>query len=172
MITGVESGLPVDKIQTALQKYKGSKRRFEYVGRLSSGAFVYDDYAHHPTEISKTLKAFHESFKDKKIVCVFQPHTYSRTKTLLEDFATAFSYADIVVITDIYSSLREIKDDTVSSQILVKKMSPIHNGVVYASGLSDVVKYISHKNYNEDYIVVTMGAGDIYKIKDNLDLVK
>ena len=77
-----------------------------------------------------------------------------------------------MVITDIYSSLREIKDDTVSSQILVKKMSPIHNGVVYASGLSDVVKYISHKNYNEDYIVVTMGAGDIYKIKDNLDLVK
>ena len=66
VITGVESGLPVDKIQTALQKYKGSKRRFEYVGRLSSGAFVYDDYAHHPTEISKTLKAFHESFKDKK----------------------------------------------------------------------------------------------------------
>lgn len=172
IITAIEAGLPIDKIQSALQKYKGAKRRFEHVGKLASGALLYDDYAHHPTEIRKTLKAFHESFKDKKLVCIFQPHTYSRTKALLEDFTSAFSYADTVVIADIYSSLREDRDDTVSSQILVKKMSSIHNGVVYAPSLADVVKYISHRNYNEDYIVVTMGAGDIYKIKDSLDLVE
>lgn len=171
IITGVETGLSVEKIKNALTSYRGAKRRFEYIGKLTSGALLFDDYAHHPTEIKKTLKTFCETFKNKKIVCIFQPHTFSRTKVFFEDFTNSFSYADIAVITDIYPSLREKNDPDVSSKLLVEKMSVVHKNVFFLPEIPDVIKYISQKNFDENFVVITMGAGDIYKVKEGLNII-
>lgn len=168
IIAGIETGLSIDSIKSAIKKYKGAKRRFEYIGKLSSGALLFDDYAHHPTEINKTLKAFHENYKNKKIVCIFQPHTYSRTKALFDNFVNSFSFADVVGISDIYPSLREEKDPTISSELLVKQVSRIHNSVTYLPEVKDAVEFISKNKFDDNYVIVTMGAGDIYKISEKL----
>ncbi len=168
IISGIEAGISINSIKSAIKNYKGAKRRFEYIGKLSSGALLFDDYAHHPTEIKKTLKAFHENYKNKKIICIFQPHTYTRTKALFDDFVNSFSFADVVAIADIYPSLREEKDPSVSSELLVKQMRQIHNNVRHVTGVKDVVEYISKNKFDENYVIVTMGAGDIYKINEKL----
>lgn len=164
-IVGLEIGLSREKIIESLVQFKGSKRRSEFVGTLSSGALVYDDYAHHPTEIQKTLKAFREKFPSSKIVCIFQPHTYSRTKSLFEQFSDSFNDVNTVILTQIYSSLREKPDPTVSMPDLAKK---IGYKSLFLPGLSDVVKYINNQRFGKDVVVITMGAGDVYKISENL----
>ncbi len=164
----LELGLSVEKIKTGLMKFHGTKRRFELVGNLSSGAVLYDDYAHHPTEIRKTLTAFKKSFPNKKIVCIFQPHTYSRTKSLFEQFISSFSLADMVLLVDTYPSLREEIDNSVSSKLLAESISKIHKDVLYTPKAEDVVKYLDQKSLGKDYIIITMGAGDIYKISSSL----
>lgn len=169
IISAIELGLSIQKIKVGLQKFTGSKRRFEYIGKLTTGALVFDDYAHHPTEIKKTLKAFRQSFPKSKIVCIFQPHTYSRTKVLFDDFVHSFSDADAVILSDIYPSFREKEDKTVSSKLLVDKIVPIHKDVIYLPKSDNVVKYIDQKRYGEDVLIITMGAGDIYKITQNLE---
>src|SRR3989344_2292421 len=98
IIAGVEVGLSLQNIKKAIGKYNGSKRRFEFIGRLKTGAKVFDDYAHHPTEIKKTLAAIRKNNSKSKIVCIFQPHTYSRTKALFSDFVTSFYDADTVIL--------------------------------------------------------------------------
>ncbi len=148
--------------------FQGSKRRLEYIGELQSGAFVYDDYAHHPTEIQKTLQALRKQFPKKKIIVIFQPHTFSRTKKLLEEFSTSFKEIDLVILTDIYASLREAADDTISSRILTEKISGKNKDAIYLSQLSDVVKYINENRLRSDTVLVTMGAGDVYKIHSEL----
>jgi len=170
IITAVEIGLPIDRIKTSLLKFTGSKRRFEYIGKLTSGALIFDDYAHHPTEIKKTLRAFRQSFSKSKIVCIFQPHTYSRTKVLFDDFVHSFTDADMVILTDIYPSLREKEDKTVSSKLLVDKISAVHKDVIYLPKLDNVIKYIDQKRYGENILIITMGAGDIYKISEKLKI--
>ena len=130
---------------------------------------MFDDYAHHPTEIKKTLKAFKEKFSDCKIVCIFQPHTYSRTKSLFEQFVNSFDDANSVLITNIYASLREKKDPTVSSELLFKSMKNRYKDVIFLPEIEDVVKYIDEKKYGEDTIIITMGAGDIYKINSKFE---
>ena len=169
-IVGLEVGLPKEKIIKSLTQFKGSKRRSEFVGLLESGAMVYDDYAHHPTEIKNTLKAFRENFSNSKIVCVFQPHTYSRTKSLFEQFASSFDNVDTVVLTNIYSSLREKPDLTVSMSDLARKIEKKGNKALFLPTLSDVVEYISNQSFGKDVILITMGAGDVYKISEKLIL--
>lgn len=164
-IVGLEIGLSRKKIIKSLVQFKGSKRRSEFVGTLSSGALVYDDYAHHPTEIQKTLKAFREKFPSSKIVCIFQPHTYSRTKSLFEQFSDSFNDVNTVILTKIYSSLREKPDPTVSMSDLAKKVG---EKALFLPGLSDVVKYINNQRFGKDVVVITMGAGDVYKISEEL----
>ena len=164
----IELGFSSEKIKKAISSYKGSKRRFEFMGRLESGALLFDDYAHHPTEIRKTLKALRQSYPGKRIVCIFQPHTYSRTKTFFSEFVSSFSDADYVVLTDIYPSSREEPDKTISSDLLSKKISLIHNNVLFFPKLSSVVEYIDKKEFDERFIVITMGAGDVYKISERL----
>lgn len=164
----LELGLSVDQIKKGLSAFKGTKRRFEFIGNLPSGAFLYDDYAHHPTEIKKTLSAFKKSFPNKKIVCIFQPHTYSRTKSLFEQFVSSFSSADTVILVDIYASLREEIDNSVSSKLLADNMSKVHKNVLYIPGFEDVVEYVGQKRFDKDYILITMGAGDVYKIYNDL----
>jgi UDP-N-acetylmuramate--alanine ligase len=160
-IVGLEIGLSKDQIKKGLMEFKGSKRRAEFIGTLSSGALVFDDYAHHPTEIQRTLKAFRERFPNSKIVCVFQPHTYSRTKSLFEQFSSSFKDVDVVILTNIYASLREKPDPTVSMQELTSR---IGNKATFMPKLSDVLEYINAQKYKNDTVLITMGAGDVYKI--------
>ena len=169
IIVGVEAGLSFENIKKAIGKYTGSKRRFEFVGSLKTGAKVFDDYAHHPTEIKRTLSAIRKNNSKSKIVCIFQPHTYSRTKALFSDFVTSFYDADTAILMAIYPSLREEKDSTVSSELLAQKISQTHRGVLFLPDESSVVEYIDQKKYDDNTIIITMGAGDVYKISEKLD---
>ncbi len=166
-IVGLTIGLSKEQIKKGLEQFKGSKRRSEFVGRLSSGALLFDDYAHHPTEIEITLRAFREKFPTSKIACIFQPHTYSRTKSMFEQFSRSFQDVDIVILTNIYSSLRETPDLSVSVRELAAK---IGRKALFLPVLSDVVEYINNQEYGSDTVVITMGAGDVYKINERLKL--
>ena len=167
LVVVMEAGLSINKIKRGLAKFRGSKRRFEYLGKFKE-AMVFDDYAHHPTEIEKTLKTFRQSFPKSKIVCIFQPHTYSRTKKLFEQFTRSFTNANLVILTDIFPSLREEKDDSVSSELLANNIARHHSNVLFLPKLSDVLEYIGQKDWGPDTVLLTMGAGDIYKIWKNL----
>jgi len=113
-------GIDMRKIKQGLEFFSGTKRRFEKISQIKS-TLLYDDYAHHPLEIKATLKAAKGFFFGKKIIAIFQPHTYSRTKALFTDFTKSFEDADLAIITDIYASAREKEDPHVSSQKLVKE---------------------------------------------------
>ncbi len=155
-----------------LSEFSGTWRRFEYKGKLESGALIYDDYAHHPTEIKATLQGFRELYpKDDgwKIIVVFQPHLFSRTKLLLDEFANSFFDADEVLILPIYYA-RETDDGSVSSEILSKKIN-INEGIEKSQAFLDFQSAedaIRQKTLNEKEIIVTMGAGEAHKIGENL----
>jgi UDP-N-acetylmuramate--alanine ligase len=167
-IVALETGLPLDKIKSALTTFSGSKRRAEYIGTLSGGAVLYDDYAHHPTEIKKTLHAFRQLYPKKHVICIFQPHTYSRTKVLFTDFARAFADADQVILLPIFASAREAYDTTITSEDLMHAIQEHHKAVLSFPHASDVVEYISNQHLGSDSVIITMGAGDVYAIKDQL----
>lgn len=171
LIVAKESGLPIDKIKKGLLAFRGSKRRLEFIGDLRTGAKAYDDYAHHPTEITKTLGALRKQYPNKKIICIFQPHTYSRTKKLFDEFLKSFANVDTVILTDIYASLREEPDPTVSSKQLAYALANHHKAVLYLPTLSDVIQYINENRLRSDTVLVTMGAGDIYTIHSELNIV-
>lgn len=168
IVVCLELGLSIEQIKKGLNMFRGTKRRFEFIGNIPSGALLYDDYAHHPTEVRKTLSAIKKSFPNKKIVCIFQPHTYSRTKSLFEQFVGSFSDADEVILVDIYASLREKPDNSVSSQLLADNISKLHKNVLYIPKLKDVVEYVGQKSFGKDYVLITMGAGNVYKIYNDL----
>jgi len=155
-------------IEKVLADFSGVDRRFDEVGS-AQGVQVIDDYAHHPTAIAKTLEAARAKFPDAKIWCIFQPHTYSRTKSLLKDFGKAFQAADNVIITDIYASERE-KNGNVGPQELVKEIEKNQKP-------PQLVRYFENpeaiKKYLLDFtkgpaVILTMGAGDIYKLGPEL----
>ena len=114
------------------------------------------------------LAAFKKMYPNKKIVCIFQPHTYSRTKSLFEQFISSFNFANELILIDIFPSLRESADNTVSSKILADNISRIQKDVLYIPELTDVVKYLDRKSFSDSYIIITMGAGDVYKIGKEL----
>jgi UDP-N-acetylmuramate--alanine ligase len=168
---GQAIGLNSDQIQNGLQTFKGSKRRLEKVvptnPELPKDPIYYDDYAHHPTEIKATLKTLRSMYPDYYIVCIFQPHTYSRTKALFSEFTHSFNDADEIIITDIFSSAREQPDSSVSSESLVKAILNIKSDqkkIIYQDKLPNVVKYIGQQGYPAKTIIITMGAGDVYTI--------
>jgi len=169
IIVCLEIGLSLENIKKGLMKFTGSRRRFEFIKDLHTGAALYDDYAHHPTEIKKTLLAFKKTFPKKHILCIFQPHTHSRTKKLFEEFKYSFLDASELILVDIYSSAREEIDNSVSSKLLKNEISKIFSNVLHISDLTDVVKYVDQKAYGNDWIVLTMGAGNIYKIANSLN---
>jgi UDP-N-acetylmuramate--alanine ligase len=157
-----EYGIDKETIKNALLKYTGAHRRFEFVG-TSNGANVFDDYAHHPTEI----KAVYNAMKNKKYNrswVVFQPHTYSRTKSLLNDFAQSLSGFDNVIITDIYAA-REQNHYDISSQDLVNQINQNRIGkqAMYMSDFDEIAKYIRDRVMPND-IVLTIGAGTVTNI--------
>lgn len=154
------------KAGKSLEGFEGTWRRFDFKGRLRNGALIYDDYAHHPTEIKATLKSFSEKFPGQKVTVVFQPHLFSRTKLLLEEFAVSFTEVDKVVILPIYAA-REKMDKTVSSKVLVEKINKKSGNAVYLPEFEDVLNYLK-KNLEGNDILVTMGAGDVYKLGEVL----
>ena len=152
-------------MQKSLNEFSGAKRRFEFKKKINENILVYDDYAHHPTEIKSTLAAAKQK-EHKRIIAVFQPHTYSRTKELLNDFATAFSDADIAIISDIYAA-REKDDGTISSQDLVDKLKNNQVNALYIPTFDKIIDYL-HKNMEDGDIILTIGAGSITHLSDKL----
>jgi len=156
-----------EQIEKALKKFSGTWRRFEYKGITKNKALVYDDYAHHPAEVKATLKAIKNKFPNKKIIVVFQPHLYSRTKFLLNDFAKSFDNADQIIITDIYAA-REKNDKSIHAKDLVEAIKTKRSdSIQYISDFKDIVRYLK-KSVNKDNVIITMGAGDVYEIGEEM----
>lgn len=164
LIVGQAEGIDLEKIRAILPGFSGTQRRFE-VNVVNEIIFV-DDYAHHPTEIKTTLKAIRSRYPDKIIYCVFQPHTVSRTKALLGDFTRSFSDVDYVLFTDIFASAREQGGDF-NSEILTKETQKNHANVLYTGSISQTAEYLKDK-IKPGMVLVTMGAGDVYQVKDIL----
>jgi len=155
-----EYGISKYDIKNALLKFTGAQRRFEFIGNVL-GFNIYDDYAHHPSEILATALAMkNKSYRQSWIV--FQPHTYSRTKELLDDFADVLTNFDNIIITDIYAA-RETNTYNISSKDLVKKLKTIGKESVFISDFDDICKYIKERACPND-IVITVGAGTVTDI--------
>ena len=165
VITCLEAGVPFASIAEAIRSFRGAKRRFQVLGEVN-GMLVIDDYAHHPTEIQATILAAKAT--SKRIIAVFQPQRYTRTFFLLDQFSRAFSDADEVVITDIYSPAGEKRIEGVTASKLVEMIVANSNGnTVYKPTKDDVLGYLSGRVAPGD-LVITMGAGDIWKVADAL----
>ena len=153
-------GIPGETVSRGIQSFHGAGRRMEFKGKFN-GADVYDDYAHHPDELRATLEAV-RSMGYKRVVLAFQPHTYSRTKALFDDFVRELKKADVVVLAEIYAA-RERNTIGISSAQLAEQIP----GAVYCETLPDVTAYL-RENVREGDIVVTMGAGDIFRAGEAL----
>jgi UDP-N-acetylmuramate--alanine ligase len=150
----------------AVSNFTGTWRRSQKKGETESGAVVYDDYGHHPTEIKSTLEGFREKLPDRTFIVVFQPHLYSRTKKLLNEFADSFAAADTVLVLPIYAA-REAPDADISSEDLVKRLKQNHPNVQFVEDFSaaeSALKEIADANS----LILTQGAGDVYEIADTL----
>ena len=141
-----------------------TKRRFEKKGTLG-GITIVDDYAHHPTEIRATLQAA-KNYPHKRIVCVFQPHTYTRTKAFLNDFADALSLADVVVLADIYAA-RETDTLGISSGDIQKLIADKGTPAYHFHTFDEIENFLLKKCMNGD-LLITMGAGDIVNVGEHL----
>lgn len=161
-----ELGLPMEQVFASLKEFNGTKRRFEQLGE-KNGALIVDDYAHHPTEIRTTLEGARLSYPDRRIRAVFQPHTFSRTEKLLEEFSQAFAAADEVVIADIFASAREQDHHTISAAALADLISKQGIKAQYISKLDDIKLYLAKTLAPQD-LVLTLGAGDVYKVGQGL----
>lgn len=166
LVVGKFLSLKDTVLKTGIENYQGCRRRFEKMGEVN-GATFYDDYAHHPEEIKATLKAAREWFPKRRIIAIFQPHTYSRTKALFEEFTKAFSDADMVGFMDIYASARETDNLGMSSELLAKETSKVRDNVLYLGVHKEAINWIK-KNVKKGDIVLTIGAGDIFHLYTNL----
>jgi len=165
VITCLEAGLPFDQVAAAIALFRGAKRRFQVLGEVND-ILVIDDYAHHPTEIQATISAAKAT--GKRIIAVFQPQRYTRTFFLFEQFSRAFSEADEVIITDIYSPTGEKQIEGVSSSKLVELIQVNSNeSTKYIPTKEEVIAYLQERVKPND-LVITMGAGDIWKVADSL----
>ena len=154
-----ENGVPAAEIASALASFRGVSRRMEKCGTSASGADVFSDYAHHPTEIETTLATAREIARGR-VFCAFQPHTYSRTAALFEDFARVLAQsACAIVLTEIYSA-RETTTGGVSSAMLCDRVKALGGEAAYVPALGDLADYLEAKAKDGDMILL-MGAGDI-----------
>ncbi len=154
------AGISLDIVKESLKEFKGTYRRFDIKGTRNNITIV-DDYAHHPTEIRATLQAA-KQYPHQKIWCVFQPHTYTRTKTLFDEFSEAFYDADNVIITDIYAA-REKDTGLVNSSELVNSINKYSANAIYNNDFKNIADFIAHEAKPGD-LVFTMGAGDVFKL--------
>src|SRR3989344_1233934 len=164
IIVGLNEGIELEKIRTILPNFKGAERRFDVSER--NGITFIDDYGHHPTEIKTTLKAVRHRYPHQEIWCVFQPHMASRTKALLAEFAQSFSDVNQVIFADIFASAREKAKD-ITSKDLAEETRKYHTAVIYVGDLNQTLNYLKDK-IKPGIVLVTMGAGDVYRIRDKL----
>ncbi len=159
--------LDMDAVRKALAEFEGTSRRFEYIGE-KNGAILIDDYAHHPEEIKATLKAAREIYPEKNIIAVFHPHSYSRTESLLQDFAQSFDDANQVIVLDIYGSAREYSGK-VSSQDLVKLINKYDSAKAdYIPTIDETVESLKDK-ISENDVVIAIGAGNVWEVVNRLN---
>ncbi len=154
----IEYNLSLDIIKSALLEFTGAHRRFEYKGKINEIASVYDDYGHHPTEIIATAKSLINKKYNQSWV-IFQPHTYSRTKNLLDDFANSLINFDNVIVLDIYAA-RETNTYNISSEDLIAKLNSLGKEALYIPDFDECVNYVK-KHVKENDIVLTLGAGTV-----------
>ena len=157
-------GIDNETTKQALDSFGGPGRRFEYKGTIG-GITVIDDYAHHPTEITATLSAA-QNYPHKTIWCVFQPHTYTRTKAFMKEFAQALSLADKVVLADIYAA-REKDTLGISSEMLQQEIQALGQEAFYFPSFDEIENFLLENCINGD-LLITMGAGDVHKIGENI----
>jgi len=156
--------VPFDVIQRGLLSFTGTNRRFEKKG-IKNGVTIIDDYAHHPTEIRATLKAAY-AYPHSEIWCVFQPHTYTRTKALFHEFADSLSLADHVILTDIFAA-RETDTLGVSSSLLADEIKAKGTDAYYLSDFNEIADFcLAH--CNEHDLLITMGAGNVVTIGESI----
>lgn len=164
--TGFKLKLKDEQVMQALATFSGTKRRFEFIGEWN-GALIYDDYAHHPAEIKATLSAIRALYPTRRLFVIFHPHTFTRTKALLEDFAESFERADGVVVLDIYGSAREVQGG-VSSQDLVDRINSFApERAAYATDRKVLVAEMTTSMSDND-IIITMGAGDVWQLAEKM----
>ena len=156
--------IPLTTIQESLSRFTGTKRRFEYKGTIA-GVTIIDDYAHHPTEVTATLTAA-KNYPHSRVWCVFQPHTYTRTRSFLKEFAESLSLADKIVLTDIYAA-RELDPGDISSKDLEALLKEKGKDVIHISTFDEVQNYLLENCTNGD-LLITMGAGDVVTIGNAL----
>ncbi|MDO4344785.1 MAG: UDP-N-acetylmuramate--L-alanine ligase [Eubacteriales bacterium] len=157
-------GIPETVLEQGLQDFTGTDRRFQYKGSIG-GVTIIDDYAHHPTEIAATLRAA-KNRPHETLWCVFQPHTYTRTKALMDDFAKALSLADKVVLADIYAA-RETDNLGISSETLMERIRSLGTEAHYFPSFDEIETFLLQKCVHGD-LLITMGAGDVVKIGEKL----
>lgn len=161
-------GIDYDTAQESLLDFEGAKRRLEYIGEYQDNV-VYDDYGHHPTEITASIKAIQEKYPNKKIWLIFQPHQTSRTEDFFDDFVTALSQADKVYITDIYQVAGREEKSKVDSEMLAEKINKKNKNKATYIGLpyEDVTEQIK-KSEPQDVVIITMGATNIYEVAKDI----
>ncbi len=159
-----ELGISMEKIRTGLLHFTGTNRRFEKKGEIG-GVTVIDDYAHHPQEIRATLTTA-KNYPHKKLWCVFQPHTYTRTAALLDDFVQALMEADEVILADIYAA-REVNTIGISSADVAERIQAAGGKAHYIPSFDDIETFILENCVPGD-LLITMGAGDIVKVGEKL----
>lgn len=157
-------GISMNSIKEGLHNFTGTKRRFEKKGELA-GITIIDDYAHHPREIAATLTAA-KNYPHNKIWCVFQPHTYTRTKAFLDQFAEALAMADEVILADIFAA-RETNNLGISSADIAERIEKLGTNVHYIRSFDDIETFILENCVHGD-LLITMGAGDIVKVGEKL----
>lgn len=157
-------GLPLDAIRKGLLSFGGTHRRFEYKGSLGD-VTVIDDYAHHPTEIRATLSAA-KDYPHDELWVIFQPHTYTRTKAFLPEFAKALEQADHIVLADIYAA-REVDTGEVSSKDVMKLLQEDGQDVHYFPSFEEIKDFVKAHVKGHD-LLITMGAGNVVEIGEEL----
>jgi len=159
-------GLEMEKVRQALLDFRGTSRRFEYIGERN-GAILIDDYGHHPEELKATLKTAKEIYPDKNIWAVFHPHTYTRTKALLSEFAQSFDDADKVIVLDIYGSAREVQGGVHSSELVELINQYNFSKAEYIPTIDEVVKRLKIE-IGKDDVVIAIGAGNGWEVVEKL----
>ena len=159
------SDVSEELIDESLEGFGGTWRRFEYKGRTALGADVYDDYAHHPTAIRETIRAAKEKLAGKKLLVAFHPHLYSRTKSLFREFVEAFDEVDEVILAPIFAA-REKPDPSVSSDVLAQEITKRGIPATSYESLEEVQAVL--ETVPAGTVIITMGAGDIYKVADQI----
>ena len=161
----VNAGLDGQEVLGLLGEFSGVDRRLMLKGRFKQ-ITVLDDYAHHPTEIRASLAAIRQRYQPRRLCCIFQPHQYSRTRFLLDDFAESFKLADVTIVPEIYFVRdSEAEKKQINSEILVERIRASATDAVFIDGFGAICDYLK-KNVTNGDVVVTMGAGDIWKVAD------